>query len=89
MIDTSNAKHGLSKEDRYALEWFYGRNFNVFLEEQSEDRTRYVVSRYGVSGYFEVIPGGGNMPQAMEEFKEKWDARCELRDQRRMVYSAH
>lgn len=79
MIDTSNAKWELTKNDTYAIKWLEENGFNVVLEKQYISKTIYTVKKNGTEDRFE-LPNGSNYDIAkyMEQYQKTWELLCQL-----------
>lgn len=89
MIDISNAKWDLSKEERYAVKWFEENGFSGALEKQYISKTKFTVLRDGVSDTFELVQGIKNiqMKKYMEQYRKSFELKCELESLRLQVSS--
>ena len=74
MIDTSNAKWDLSKEERYAVRWFEKNGFSGKIEKQYITKTIFIVEKDGVKEAFHLTQGlpNMNMKNYMKMFEENW-----------------
>lgn len=50
MIDISNAKWELSKEEQYAVKWFNDNGFDGKLDKQFLSKTKFSVSKNNIKG---------------------------------------
>ena len=76
MINTSNVKYEFSKEEEYAIKWFNENGFDGKIDKQLQTKTRFIVSKNGVDGKFEL-------PQRViisniKSFMEQWNKSFEL-----------
>lgn len=82
MIDISNAKWDLSKEEQYAVKWFNDNGFDGKLDKQFLSKTKFSVSKNGVSDTFE-LPNGNpkiDMKSFMQQYAESFDLLCKLKN---------
>lgn len=79
MIDTSNAKWELTKNDTYAIKWLEENGFNVVLKKQYISKTIYTVKKNGIEDRFE-LPNGFNydVENYMELYRKTWELLCQL-----------
>lgn len=61
MIDITAAKWDLSKEERYAIKWFEENGFEGKLERQFLSKTKFTVTKDGLTDRFELPQGYENM----------------------------
>ena len=54
MIDVSKAKWTLSEETVFAVEWFEKNGFSGSLDKQYLSKTKFTVSKNGVTDKFEL-----------------------------------
>lgn len=87
MVDTSNAKWDLSKEEKYAIKWFEEHGFSAVLEKQYISKTIFTVSKDGVSDKYELTQGikGMKMADVMTQFQKNWDIYCQLLELRQQA----
>lgn len=87
MIDMSKAKWEISKEEKYAAQWFEDNGFDAVLEKQYISKTIFTVTKDGVSDKWELPQGLPkiNLKKVMEQFKTNWDMLCELQRLRKQV----
>lgn len=81
MIDTSNAKWDLSKEEKYAVKWFNNNGFDGELDKQLLSKTKFNISKNGVSDTFE-LPNGlekVNIKNVMSDYARSFDMLCKLK----------
>lgn len=80
MIDTSNAKWNLSKEESFAVEWFNDNGFSGKIEKQFVSKTIFCVEKDGVSDRFELAQGvkGINMKSIMSNYAKNFETLQEL-----------
>ena len=86
MIDTSNAKWDLSKEEKYAIKKLEENGFDGKIEKQFISKTIFTISKDGISDKFELTQGIviKNMAQYMEQFQKNWEMFCELQKLREL-----
>lgn len=74
MVDVSNAKWELSKDELYALEWFKANNFHATLKKQYVSKTVFEISKDGIIDTFELPQGYKiNIKSFMEIFNNNWE----------------
>jgi len=80
MIDTSKAKWDLSKEEKYAIKWFNENGFDGELVKQYISKTKFTVSKNGVTDHFELPQGfeGMKMGKYMEMYRKSFELHCEI-----------
>lgn len=81
MIDISNAKWDLSKEEKYAVKWFNDNGFDGELDKQLFSKTKFSISKNGVSDTFE-LPNGlekVNIKNVMSDYARSFDMLCKLK----------
>ena len=80
MIDTSNAKWALSKEEKYAIKWLENKGFEGTLEKQYISKTVFTVTRDGSTARFELLQGftGIKMGRYMEQYERSFNMAREL-----------
>lgn len=81
MIDISNAKWDLSKEEKYAVKWFNDNGFEGELDKQLLSKTKFNISKNGVSDTFE-LPNGlekVNIKNVMSDYARSFDMLCKLK----------
>lgn len=81
MIDTSNAKWELSKEEKYAINWLNQNGFDGVLQKQYISKTIFEVTKNGETDRFELLQGfkGINMKKYMTQYEKSFDMACELK----------
>ena len=80
MVDTSKAKWELSKEEKYAIEWFNENGFDGEIEKQFVSKTQFSITKDGIQDKFELPQGiKVNMKKFMEQFEVNWDMLCKLK----------
>lgn len=79
MIDVSNAKWELSKEEAFAIEWFEEHGYTGKIIRQYISKTIFEISKNGTTDEFELPQGivFKNMHGYMEQFRKKLG--CALR----------
>lgn len=87
MIDISNAKWELSKEEDFAIEWFEEHGYTGKIIRQYISKTIFEISKNGTTDQFELPQGivFKNMHGYMEQFRKNWDVLCELERLRREI----
>lgn len=80
MIDTSNAKWSLSKEEKYVVKWFNESGFDGKLEKQYVSKTVFKISKDGINDKFELPQGivFNSISDYMEMFKKDWEMICKI-----------
>lgn len=81
MIDISNAKWELSKEEQYAVKWFNDNGFDGKLDKQLLSKTKFSVSKNNISDIFE-LPNGlekVNIKNVMNDYAKSFDMLCKLK----------
>lgn len=61
MIDTSNAKWDLSKEEKFAIQWFADNGFSGKIDKQYISKTIFKISKDGIEDVFELPQGVKNI----------------------------
>ena len=74
MINTKNAKWNLSKEEKYAIQWFDKNGYDGKIEKQYISKTIFTVSKDGFSTKFELTQGLPkiNMSDFMNRFENNF-----------------
>ena len=87
LIDISNAKWELSKEEDFAIEWFEEHGYTGKIIRQYISKTIFEISKNGTTDQFELPQGivFKNMHGYMEQFRKNWDVLCELERLRREI----
>lgn len=85
MIDISNAKWNLSKEEKYAINWFEDNGYDGKIVKQYISKTIFEVFKDGITDKFELQQGIAikNIKAYMEQYKKNWSMLCELHRLRR------
>jgi hypothetical protein len=81
MISISNAQWDLSKEEKYAVKWFNDNGFDGGIDKQLLSKTKFSVSKNGVSDVFE-LPNGlekVNIKKVMNDYARSFDMLCRLK----------
>lgn len=80
MINTDKAKWDLSKEEKYAIKWFNENGFDGELVKQYISKTKFTVSKNGVTDNFELPQGYENMNIAkyMDQYMHSFLMKCEI-----------
>lgn len=76
-----NQKWELSKSEKYAVKWFSENGFNVSLEKQYISKSIFLISKNGISEFFEINTtlNGINLKKYMVQFKINFETLCELK----------
>lgn len=86
MIDLTKAKWELSNEELYAIDWFKKNGFSGSLDRQYISKTKFTVSKNGVTDRFELQSGAGYDIEAyMEQYGRSFEQLCELKRLRAQV----
>lgn len=86
MLDTSRAQWEISKEEKYALDWFERNGFDAVLEKQFLSKTNFSVSKNGVTDKFSLPHGEKvNVKKVMEQFARAFELLCELQELRKQA----
>lgn len=87
MIDITNAKWDLSKEEKYVIEWFDNNGFDGKLIKQYVSKTKFEVEKYGVKDYFDLTQGitGMDVESYMQQYEKSFKTLCELQKLREEV----
>lgn len=80
MIDTTNAKFDLSKEEEYVIKWFNDNGFNGKVIKQYVSKTIFEIEKDNIVDKFELPQGivFNSISSYMKQFKKNWDMICEL-----------
>ena len=86
MIDTTAAKWGLSETEQYVIKWFEENGFDGKLEKQYISKTRFTISKDGVTDHVELVQGITNMDVVayMEQYRKSFELLCELHQLRQL-----
>lgn len=70
-----NKKWDFSKEEEYAIKWFLKNGFEVELKEQFVSKTKFLVSKDGVSDSFSLMQGLKKMDirSYMEQYGKQFE----------------
>lgn len=81
MIDVSNAQWELSKDEKYAINWFNRNGFNGKLEKQYVSKTVFQVEKDGIKDKFE-LPQGAKIyiSEYMEQYRMSWEMLAMLKE---------
>ena len=82
MIDILNAKYEFSKEEEYAIKWFDENGFDGKINKQLQTKTRFIVSKNGVDGKFELPQRVviSNIKSFMEQWNKSFELSCKIRE---------
>lgn len=86
MIDITNAKWDLSKEEKSVIKWLDDNKYNGKILKQYVSKTVFEISKDGITDNFE-LPQGIDFKQIksyMEQFQKNWNMLCELKKLRQM-----
>lgn len=86
MIDITNAKWDLSKEEKSVIKWLDDNEYNGKILKQYVSKTVFEISKDDITDNFE-LPQGIDFKQIksyMEQFQKNWDMLCELKKLRQM-----
>lgn len=81
MIDITNAKWNLSKEEKSVIKWLDDNKYNGKIFKQYVSKTIFEISKDGITDKFE-LPQGIDFKQIksyMEQFQKNWNMLCELK----------
>lgn len=86
MIDTTNTKWDLSKEEKAAIKWLDDNGYNGKILKQYVSKTIFEISKDGITDKFELPQGidSKQIKNYMEQFEKNWDVLCELKKLRQM-----
>ena len=75
MIDTTNAKWELSKQEQYAIEWFSEYGFVGEIKKQYVSKTVFKISKDGITDTFELPQSvtQKNISDFMEQYYKHFD----------------
>ena len=77
MIDVSKAKWTLSEETVFAVEWFEKNGFSGSLDKQYISKTKFTVSKNGVTDKFELPSDVTDIVAYMERYRFDFERLCE------------
>ena len=82
MIDVSKAKWDLSEEEEYAVKWFNDNGFDGKLDNQYLSKTKFNLTKNGVSDVFELPNAikNINIENVMRDDARLFDMMCKLRN---------
>ena len=86
MIDITNAKWDLSKEEKSVIKWLDDNEYTGKILKQYVSKTVFEISKDGITDNFE-LPQGIDFKQIksyMEQFQKNWNMLCELKKLRQM-----
>lgn len=86
MIDITNAKWDLSKEEKSAIKWFDDNEYNGKILKQYVSKTVFEISKDGITDNFELPQSidAKQIKNYMEQYEKNWDVLCELKKLRQM-----
>lgn len=86
MIDTTNTKWDLSKEEKTAIKWLDDNGYNGKILKQYVSKTVFEISKDGITDNFELPQGidSKQIKNYMEQFQKNWNTLCELKKLRQM-----
>lgn len=89
MINTAKAKWDLSKEEKYAVNWFNKHGFDGEIEKQYLSKTKFIISKNGVTDRFELPQGIKNINtrKIMDSYEKSFNLLCELEILRKQINS--
>lgn len=81
MIDTTNTKWDLSKEEKSVIKWFDDNGYNGKILKQYVSKTVFEISKDGITDKFELPQSidSKQIKNYMEQFQKNWDVLCELK----------
>lgn len=87
MIDISDAKWDLSKEEKFVINWFDENGYTGKIVKQHISKTIFEVSKDDVTDRFELSQSVTlkNIDRYMEQFRKNWDVLCEVIRLRREI----
>ena len=79
MIDLAKVKWVLSNEELYAIEWFEKNGFSGSLDKQYMSKSKFTVTKDGVTDKFELQLGYSyDIASYMEQYGRSFKQLCEL-----------
>lgn len=86
MIDITNAKWDLSKEEKSVIKWLDDNEYNGKILKQYVSKTVFEISKDGITDNFELPQSidAKQIKNYMEQFQKNWDVLCELKKLRQM-----
>lgn len=86
MIDITNAKWDLSKEEKSVIKWLDDNEYNGKILKQYVSKTVFEISKDGITDNFELPQSidAKQIKNYMEQFEKNWDVLCELKKLRQM-----
>lgn len=86
MIDITNAKWDLSKEEKSVIKWLDDNEYNGKILKQYVSKTVFEIFKDGITDKFELPQGidAKQIKNYMEQFQKNWNMLCELKKLRQM-----
>lgn len=86
MIDITNAKWDLSKEEKSVIKWLDDNEYNGKILKQYVSKTVFEISKDGITDNFELPQSidAKQIKNYMEQYEKNWDVLCELKKLRQM-----
>ena len=86
MVDITNAKWDLSKEEKSAIKWLDDNGYNGKILKQYVSKTIFEISKDGITDNFELPQSidSKQIKNYMEQFQKNWNMLCELKKLRQM-----
>lgn len=86
MVDITNAKWDLSKEEKSVIKWLDDNGYNGKILKQYVSKTILEISKDGITDNFELSQGidSKQIKNYMEQFQKNWDMLCELKKLRQI-----
>ena len=86
MIDTTNTKWNLSKEEKSVIKCFDDNGYNGKILKQYVSKTIFEISKDGITDKFELPQSidAKQIKNYMEQFQKNWDMLCELKQLRQI-----
>ena len=79
MIDFEKVKWTLSNEELYAIDWFEKHGFSGSLDRQYISKSKFTVTKNGVTDKFELQLGVAyDVAAYMEQYGRSFEQLCEL-----------
>lgn len=79
MIDISKATRDFTPNEEGAIKWFEEHGFEGALDKQYKSKTKFTVTKNGVTGKFELPAGVTNIKGYMDTYEETFSLLCELK----------
>ena len=75
MIDTTNAKWDLSKQEQYAIEWLTANGFVGEIKKQYVSKTVFRITKDGITDTFDLPQSvtQKNISDFMEQYRKNFD----------------